>query len=70
MQTPTENIYMVRAELREEEPSVNIATRSGAITGEGKGKKPDTDLWIRKAPKNKEGLNLKREKGDLFRSAE
>ena len=53
METPTQNLQMVRAETREEDPSMNVVTRSGVATNEDKGKKLTTDVWIYKAPKKK-----------------
>ena len=61
-QTPTQNIHMVRAELRKEDPSMNFVTMSGVATGKDKWKKSDVDLWILKAPKKKDEFNLQREK--------
>ena len=40
---------MMRYELREEDPNVNMMLRSRATTGEDKGKKPEDDTWVRKA---------------------
>ena len=47
---PTQNIQMMRSEPREEEPNVNMMLRSGATIGEDKGKQPEGDTWVRKAP--------------------
>ena len=53
MQTLTQNTHMVRAETREEDPSVIVVTRSGVATNEDRGKQPATDVWICKEPKKK-----------------
>lgn len=45
-QTPTQNIQMVSAKLCEEDPNVNVVTRSGVANGEEKGKKLFFYLWI------------------------
>jgi len=48
--TPTQNVQMMKAEPHEEDPNVNMVLRSGANTGEDKGKQPGEDTWARKAP--------------------
>ena len=65
-QTPTQKLQMVRAETCEEDPSVNVLTRSGVATNEDKGKQPATDVWICKTLENKEGFNLQRAKETFF----
>ena len=54
-----------RAKLHDEEPCVNVFTRSGTTTSEDKGKKLDNEILIRKSHKKKEELNLQCEK-DTF----
>lgn len=53
---------MMKAELREEDPNVNMALRSGATIGEDKGKKPEEDTWVRKAPTKQPEFDLERVK--------
>ena len=38
---PTQNLQMMRSELREEDPNVNIMLQSGITTRDDKGKKPE-----------------------------
>jgi len=45
-----QNIQMMRSEPHEEDPSMNMVLRSGAITGDDKEKKLEDDTWVRKAP--------------------
>lgn len=42
---------MMRPEPREEEPIINIVTRSGASKREDKGKQLETKGWVHKAIK-------------------
>lgn len=53
-QKPGENIQMMRYELCEDDPSINIVMRSGIATGEEKvvGKQPVLDLWFQTSEKN------------------
>lgn len=44
--TPTQNIQMMKAEPREEDPNVNMMLRSGATTEEDKGKQLKEDAWL------------------------
>jgi len=46
---PTQNLQMMRFEPCEEDPNVNIALRSGIVTGDDKGKQPEDSTWVRKA---------------------
>jgi len=41
---------MMRSELRKEDPNVNIVLKSSVTIGEDKGKQPEEDAWVRKAP--------------------
>ena len=56
--TPTQNIQMMRSKLREEDPNVNIVLRSGATTGEDKGKQLEEDTWVRKGPTKEPEFDL------------
>lgn len=56
--TPTQNIQRMRSELCEEEPNMNMMLRSGATTGEDKGKQPEEDTWVRKAPTKETKFDL------------
>ena len=60
--TLTQNIQMIRCELCEEDPNVNMVLRSGATTGEDKGKQPKEDAWVRKAPIKEFEFDIEREK--------
>lgn len=64
-QQPMQNIHMMRCKPREENPSVNIAMRSGIATGEGKveGK---SDTCIHRADEKNNGFDLQREKGTFM----
>ena len=57
----TKNIQMVKDELRDDGPSVNVITRSGISIG-GNEEKVSIELVIRNASENKESLNLQKEK--------
>jgi len=46
---PTQNLQMMRYELCEEDPNVNIMLQSGITTGDDKGKHPKESTWVRKA---------------------
>ena len=41
--TPTQNIQMMKIELREGDPNMNMMLRSGATTREDKRKQPEED---------------------------
>ena len=47
---PTQNLQMMRYEPCEEDPNVNIVLRSGSATWHDKGKQPEDNTWVRKAP--------------------
>lgn len=49
---------MVKAETHEEDPSVNVVTRSSVATNEDKGENLNAAIWIRKAPEKKYGFYL------------
>jgi len=53
---------MMKAELCEEDPNVNIMLRSGANIGEDKGKKLKEDAWVRKAPTKQPEFDLEHAK--------
>jgi len=53
---------MMRVELREEDPNVNMVLRSGVTTGEDKGKQPEENTWVRKAPKKQPEFDLEHTK--------
>jgi len=53
---------MMKVEPREEDPNVNMVLRSGATTGEDKGKQPEKDTCIRKAPIKQPEFDLERVK--------
>lgn len=52
----------MRVEPREEYPKVNIMPRSGAMTGEHKGKQLEESEWVLKAPEKETGFDLERAK--------
>ena len=56
------NIQMMRSELHEEDPNMNMVLRSGATIGEDKRKKPEGDMWVRKAPTKEPEFDLERAK--------
>lgn len=58
--TPTQNIQMMRSELCEEDPNVNMMLRSGVTTREDKGKQPEEYTWVRKAPTKEPEFDLER----------
>jgi len=52
----------MRSKPHEEDPNMNMMLRSGATTGENKGKQPEEDTWVRKAPIKETKLELERAK--------
>lgn len=46
----TQNLQMMRYELHEEDPNVNIMLRRGITIGDDKGKQPKESAWVCKAP--------------------
>lgn len=53
---------MMSTEPREEDQSMNIVLRSGIMTNDDKGKQPEEDGWVYKAPEKGLGLDLARAK--------
>ena len=53
---------MMRFELREEDPNVNMMLRSIMTMGEDKGKKTEENTWVRKAPAKEPEFDLERAK--------
>jgi len=55
-ETPTQNIQMMKVESRNQEPSVNILTRSGAKTSVDKAEGNHTvaNVWVQKSPEKKD----------------
>lgn len=41
---------MMRSESREEDPNINIVLRIGITTRDDKGKQPEDNTWVHKAP--------------------
>lgn len=60
--TPTQNIQMMRYEPRKEDPNVNMVLKSSMTIGEDKGKQPEEDTWVRKAPIKEPEFDLEHEK--------
>jgi len=60
--TPTQNVQMMKAKLHEEGTNVNMMLKSGATIGEDKGKQPEEDAWVRKAPTKQPELDLEHAK--------
>lgn len=52
-QQPMQNLQMMRAEPRQEDPKLNIVLRSKVTTGDYKGKQSEEDIWVHKAHKRK-----------------
>ena len=46
----TQNIQMMRSELRKEDLNIHVMLGSGMAIGEDKGKQPEEDTWVHKAP--------------------
>lgn len=53
-----QKLQMIRVEPNEEDPNVNIMLRSGLTIGDDKGKQPEEDGWVRKAPKKEISFDL------------
>ena len=49
---------MMRFEPREGDPNVNMVLKSGVTTGEDKGKEPEEDTWVCKAPTKEPEFDL------------
>jgi len=59
---------MMRFELHEEDPNVNIVLQSGITTGDDKGKQPEDSTWVRKAPKKEPEFDLEHAKETFMES--
>lgn len=57
-QQPTQNLKMMRVEPHEKDPNVNIALRSGVMTGKDKGKQPEESEWVCKELEKEDGFDL------------
>lgn len=64
----TQNIKMMRSELREEEPNVNMMIRSDVAIGEDKGRQLEEDTWVHKAPTKELEFDLEHAK-ETFKKA-
>jgi len=53
---------MMRSKPRKEDPNVNMMLRSSVTTGEDKGKQPEEDTWVRKAPTKEPEFDLEHKK--------
>ena len=51
---------MMRSELHKEDPNVNIVLRNGITIGDDKGKQPEDNTWVRKAPTKEAEFDLER----------
>jgi len=51
---------MMRSELCEDDPNVNIVLQSGITMGDDKGKRPTTSTWVRKALAKEAKFDLER----------
>lgn len=51
---------MMRSEQHEEDPNMNMVLRSGVTIGEDKGKQPEEDTWVCKAPMKEPEFDLER----------
>lgn len=49
---------MMRVKPHKEDQSMNIVLRSGIMTGDDKGKQPEEDGWVPKAPEKEFGFHL------------
>ena len=63
-----QNIQMMRSELHKEDPNMNMVHRSGATIEEDKGKQPEEDMWVRKAPIKELEFDLQRVKETFWKS--
>ena len=59
---------MMRSEQCKENPNVNMMLRSGVATGKDKGKQPEEDTWVCKAPTKELEFDLERAK-EMFMEA-
>jgi len=51
---------MMTVEPREDEPRINIITRSGAVMGDDKGKKKVEETWVRKTAEKAPGFSIQK----------
>lgn len=65
---PTKNVHMMKDEPCVEDLNVNVMLRSGATTRGDKGKKPEEDAWVRKAPAKQPEFDLEHVK-EIFMEA-
>lgn len=61
-QQPTHNLQIMRFEPCEKDQNVNIVLTSGIKTGDDKGKQPEEDGWVHKAPEKEVGFDLEHAK--------
>jgi len=61
--TPTQNVQMTRLELRKEDPSVKMVSRSGITIGGDARKQPGEDGQGRDAPTKEPELEIEQVKG-------
>jgi len=54
----TQNLQMMRFEPCEEDPNINIVLRSGIVMGYDKGKQPEDNTWVHKAPAKEADFDL------------
>jgi len=59
---PTQNIQMLKAKPHMEDPNVNMMLQSGTTIGEDKGKQPEADAWVCKAPPKQPDFDLEHTK--------
>jgi len=57
---------MMRFELREEDPIVNIVLWSGITTGDDKGKRPEESTLVQKAPTKEQEFDLEHTKENFM----
>lgn len=55
---PTQNLQMMRVEPGEEDLNVNIVLRRGIAMGDNKGKQPENNAWVHKAPGKEDEFHL------------
>lgn len=63
-----QNLQMMRSELREEDPNINMVLQSGITTGDDKGKQLEESTWVRKALTKEPKFDLEHAK-DTFMEA-
>ena len=62
----TQNLQMMRSELREEDPNVNIVLKSRIVIGDDKGKQSEESAWVFKAHTKEPEFYLKCTKDTLM----